>query len=78
MSSLATPAGHDRQTRLQRDRLLCKLRPLAAPARQSAAEYLRDGHAQERGGDVGTVVDVLFDRSTRRAATHQPHRIDIQ
>jgi hypothetical protein len=78
----AAATGQHGQRSLERQRRFGQLRPFLAPAGQGAAEHLGDCHAQEGGGDVRAVVDVLFHGAPLAgrpaAVADQPNRIDIQ
>jgi hypothetical protein len=54
---------------------------LLAPAGESAAKYLGNRNAQERGGGIGTIIDVLLQCAAFTAWTatisHQAHRINF-
>src|SRR5205823_5674627 len=58
--AFAAAAGEDRELRLERERSFSQLGAVAAAAGEGAAVELGDGDAQERGSDVGPVVDVLL------------------
>ena len=46
--------------------------------RPRRCEDPRERHAQERGGDVGPVVDVLACSTRPTGATHESHGVDVQ
>jgi len=73
---VATPAGERGDGRFKRQGLIHERRAILAVPGQRAAEDLGERHAEERGGDVRAIVDVLVRR--RAAPAHQPDRIDLQ
>ena len=66
----------------QPHRLIDQLRPVLAPSAERRSVHLGDGNAQERRGDIRSVVDVLIERApVSLRPTPIPHhadRIDIE
>jgi hypothetical protein len=75
---LATGAGDRREAGAQRQRLLRQLGPLRAAAGERRAEDARDRHAQERGADIGAVVDLLVEPWEAHAAANQSYGVDVE
>jgi len=78
----AVAAGYGRQRGLEWDRRLGQLGAVFAAAAQGRPEYVGDGDAEERRGDVRAVIDVLLQREPApllpASLAHQPDRIDVE
>ena len=77
----ATTAGQHRDLDLQRDRGVGQIlvRPASAAARRT--EHVGEGHSQQGGGCVRSVVDVLREAEVWRvlcARPGQPDRVDVE
>jgi hypothetical protein len=77
----AAATGDAGQAGDERERELGELGALLADAGEGAAQDLGDGDAEERGGDVGAVVDVLREEAVglvARAPADQADRVDLE